>query len=90
METIGPDDAIAHPTTASWGGGVGGSGSRNMKRCREIPRKALAEKAGVGSFKEALLAMPDVGEDADFARTPFSAPETRRRRKEGIEIVGTS
>lgn len=35
---------------------------------REILRSALAKKPESRSFKEALLAMPDVGEDADFAR----------------------
>ena len=35
---------------------------------REILRSALADRSGGCSFKEALLAMPDVGEDADFAR----------------------
>ncbi len=37
---------------------------------REILRAALAEKLGKRSFKEALLAMPNVGEDADFERRP--------------------
>ncbi|HXU34591.1 MAG TPA: DNA-binding protein [Thermoanaerobaculia bacterium] len=37
---------------------------------REILRAALAEKPGKRSFKEALLAMPNVGEDADFERRP--------------------
>lgn len=34
---------------------------------REILRAALAQDAERPSFKSLLLAMPDVGEDADFA-----------------------
>lgn len=35
---------------------------------REILRQALAPKKSRKSIKEILLAMPDVGEDADFER----------------------
>lgn len=35
---------------------------------REILRQALDEDVQGGDFKAALLAMPDVGEDEDFAR----------------------
>lgn len=37
---------------------------------REILRLALEGSARRRSFKEALAAMPAVGEDADFARPP--------------------
>lgn len=35
---------------------------------REILRQSLEEEVERGSFKAALLAMPDVGDDEDFAR----------------------
>lgn len=41
---------------------------------RRILREALRPQGGPGSLKELLLAMPDVGEDRDFAR-----PEDRGR-----------
>jgi plasmid stability protein len=37
---------------------------------REILREALLPQRGKTSLKDLLLAMPDVGEDADFARVP--------------------
>ena len=38
---------------------------------RRILRKSLLGRAGkLASFKEALLAMPNVGKDADFERCP--------------------
>ena len=37
---------------------------------REILRQALLPATGRRSIKEFLLSMPDVGEDADFERTP--------------------
>jgi antitoxin FitA len=37
---------------------------------REILRQALLPATGRRSIKEFLLSMPDVGDDADFERTP--------------------
>jgi len=37
---------------------------------REILRQALLPATGRRSIKELLLSMPDVGDDADFERTP--------------------
>ncbi len=42
---------------------------------REILRQALGKGRKTGSLKDLLLAMPDVAEDADFAR-----PQGRARR----------
>lgn len=44
---------------------------------RQILREALGPKGPVQSLKEMLLAMPDAGEDRDFAR-----PEDRGRSVE--------
>jgi hypothetical protein len=46
---------------------------------RRIQRKALPGKAKrKPSFKDALLAMPDVGTDEDFARGPQIERHTKR------------
>lgn len=42
---------------------------------REILKQALLGPAAVGSLKSLLAAMPNVGEDEDFAR-----PHSKRRR----------
>ncbi len=50
---------------------AGTHGVSMEEELRRILRAALLGKAGKrSSFKEALCAMPNVGEDADFARGP--------------------
>ena len=50
---------------------AGAHGVSMEEELRRILRESLFGKAGRrASFKEALLAMPDVGKDADFARGP--------------------
>lgn len=50
---------------------AGSHGVSMEEELRCILREALLGKAGKRpSFKEALLAMPNVGEDEDFARGP--------------------
>lgn len=43
---------------------------------RRILRKALLESPAESSFREALLSIPPVGEDADFERIPQPYRET--------------
>jgi len=42
---------------------------------REILRQALQERATEETFKALLLAMPSVGDDADFTRLPDQGRE---------------
>jgi plasmid stability protein len=50
---------------------AGAHGVSMEEEHRRILRESLLGRAGKGrSFKEALLAMPNVGKDADFERGP--------------------
>ena len=44
---------------------------------RKCESQAMARPENRRSFKEAILAMPDVGEDADFARQPARSRRVR-------------